>query len=47
VLLDFNLAENPPCAITPHVVCPLAPPENRLKLPVTAGEMKFHGHDND
>jgi hypothetical protein len=45
VLLDFNLAENPPCAITPHVVCPLAPPENRLKLPVTAGEMKFRGHD--
>jgi uncharacterized protein len=43
VLLDFNLAENPPCAITPHVVCPLAPPENRLKLPVTAGEMKFLG----
>lgn len=41
LLLDFNLAENPPCAITPHVVCPLAPPENRLKLPVTAGEKKF------
>lgn len=41
VVLDFNLAENPPCAITPHVVCPLAPPENRLKLPVTAGELKF------
>ncbi|MBQ4853133.1 DUF1684 domain-containing protein [Rhodanobacter sp. B2A1Ga4] len=47
VLLDFNLAENPPCAITPHVVCPLAPPENRLKLSVTAGEMKFRGHPND
>lgn len=45
VLLDFNLAENPPCAITPHVVCPLAPPENRLKLAVTAGELKFRGHD--
>ncbi len=44
VLLDFNLAENPPCAITPHVVCPLAPPENRLKLSVTAGEKKFRGH---
>jgi len=43
VVLDFNLAENPPCAITPHVVCPLAPPENRLKLAVTAGELKFHG----
>jgi uncharacterized protein (DUF1684 family) len=41
VLLDFNLAQNPPCAITPHVVCPLAPPENRLKLSVTAGEKKF------
>jgi uncharacterized protein (DUF1684 family) len=41
VVLDFNLAQNPPCAITPHVVCPLAPPENRLKLPVTAGEKKF------
>ncbi|KRE86783.1 hypothetical protein ASG75_00975 [Rhodanobacter sp. Soil772] len=46
VLLDFNLAENPPCAITPHVVCPLAPPENRLKLPVTAGEMKFLGGEH-
>jgi uncharacterized protein (DUF1684 family) len=41
VVLDFNLAQNPPCAITPHVVCPLAPPENRLKLPVTAGEKKY------
>jgi uncharacterized protein (DUF1684 family) len=43
VLLDFNLAENPPCAITPHVVCPLAPPENRLGLEVAAGEKKFVG----
>jgi uncharacterized protein (DUF1684 family) len=43
VLLDFNLAENPPCAITPHVVCPLAPPENRLGVAVTAGEKKFAG----
>jgi hypothetical protein len=41
LLLDFNLAENPPCAITPHVVCPLAPPENRLGVAVTAGEKKF------
>ncbi|MGO4701573.1 DUF1684 domain-containing protein [Dyella sp. 2RAB6] len=43
LVLDFNLAENPPCAITPHVVCPLAPPENRLRLEVTAGEKKFQG----
>lgn len=46
VLLDFNLAQNPPCAITPHVVCPLAPPENRLKLSVTAGEKKFVGGEH-
>ena len=45
VVLDFNLAENPPCAITPHVVCPLAPPENRLKMAVTAGEMTFRRPD--
>lgn len=46
VLLDFNLAENPPCAVTAHVVCPLAPPENRLGLAVTAGEKKFRGGDH-
>lgn len=46
VLLDFNLAQNPPCAITPHVVCPLAPPENRLKLSITAGEKKFVGGEH-
>ncbi len=40
VVLDFNQAYNPPCALTPHVVCPLAPPENRLALAVTAGEKK-------
>ncbi len=40
VVLDFNKAYNPPCALTPHVVCPLAPPENRLPLAVTAGEKK-------
>ncbi len=45
VVLDFNRAENPPCAFTPHVVCPLAPPQNRLELSVTAGEknhLAFH-----
>ncbi len=36
--LDFNRAENPPCALTPHVVCPIAPAINRLDLAVTAGE---------
>ncbi|HQX64616.1 MAG TPA: DUF1684 domain-containing protein, partial [Dokdonella sp.] len=38
VVLDFNKAYNPPCALSPHVVCPTAPPENRLKLRVEAGE---------
>jgi uncharacterized protein (DUF1684 family) len=38
VVLDFNRAENPPCALTPHVVCPIAPAVNRLELAVTAGE---------
>lgn len=41
VLLDFNLAENPPCAVTPHVVCPIAPPENRLAVAVDAGEKTY------
>ncbi|MGV8959447.1 MAG: DUF1684 domain-containing protein [Stenotrophomonas sp.] len=41
VVLDFNRAENPPCALTPHVVCPIAPPVNRLDLAVTAGEKRY------
>lgn len=43
VTLDFNLAYNPPCAFTPYATCPLAPPENRLNLRVTAGEEKYRG----
>ena len=39
VVLDFNRAYNPPCALNGHVVCPTAPPENRLKIAVEAGEM--------
>ncbi|HZX71034.1 MAG TPA: DUF1684 domain-containing protein [Rhodanobacter sp.] len=46
VVLDFNKAYNPPCAFTPFATCPLAPPENRLDLRVTAGEKKYAGgHD--
>ena len=41
--IDFNKAYNPPCAFTPYATCPLAPPENRLGLPVTAGEKKYRG----
>ncbi|HEY6985758.1 MAG TPA: DUF1684 domain-containing protein [Rhodanobacteraceae bacterium] len=43
VVVDFNKSYNPPCAFTPHATCPLAPSENRLKIPVTAGEKKYTG----
>jgi uncharacterized protein (DUF1684 family) len=47
IVLDFNRAYNPPCAVTPYATCPLAPKENRLAVPITAGE-KFdkaaHAH---
>jgi uncharacterized protein (DUF1684 family) len=43
VVIDFNKAYNPPCAFTPHATCPLAPSENRLAIPVTAGEKKYRG----
>ena len=43
MVLDFNKATNPPCAFTPYATCPLAPPENRLALPVTAGEKVYRG----
>jgi uncharacterized protein len=38
LVLDFNLAFNPPCAFTPFAVCPAVPPANRLPVAVTAGE---------
>lgn len=40
--LDFNYAYNPYCAYSPHYSCPLPPPENWLKVPIRAGEKKFH-----
>ena len=43
VVLDFNKAYNPPCAFTSFATCPLAPPENRLDLRVTAGEKNYRG----
>jgi uncharacterized protein len=38
LVLDFNFAFQPSCAFDPKWACPLAPPENRLDLPVRAGE---------
>ena len=38
LILDFNFAYNPTCAWSPNWVCPLAPAENTLSVPVRAGE---------
>jgi uncharacterized protein (DUF1684 family) len=42
VIIDFNYAYNPSCAYDERWVCPLAPNENRLPVPIRAGERKFH-----
>jgi uncharacterized protein (DUF1684 family) len=39
VVVDFNLAYNPPCVFSPYATCPLPPAGNRLTVPVPAGEM--------
>jgi uncharacterized protein len=41
VTLDFNYAYNASCAYSPLWACPLAPPENFLKVPVRAGELVY------
>lgn len=43
VILDFNRAQNPPCAFTPFATCPLPPKENRMTLRITAGEKNYRG----
>ena len=40
--VDFNLAYNPYCAYNEMWSCPITPPENRLEVPVRAGEKIFH-----
>jgi uncharacterized protein len=37
-IVDFNLAYHPYCYYNPEYDCPYPPPENRLKLPIRAGE---------
>ncbi len=32
VVIDFNYAQNPPCAYNPYTTCPLPPAQNRLTL---------------
>jgi uncharacterized protein (DUF1684 family) len=42
VWLDFNRLINPPCAFTAYATCPLPPPQNRLSVPIPAGEQRYH-----
>jgi uncharacterized protein (DUF1684 family) len=42
VELDFNRLINPPCAFTAYATCPLPPPQNRLPVPIPAGEQRYH-----
>ena len=44
VVLDFNKAYNPPCAFTPYATCPLPPKQNRLPVPIEAGELTYGPH---
>jgi len=41
VTIDFNFAYNPSCVYSPRWACPLAPPENTLKIAVRAGERMY------
>ena len=44
VVIDFNRAYSPPCAVTPYATCPLAPKENRLAVAIEAGEKYDRKH---
>ena len=41
VVLDFNLAYNPPCVWSGHAACPLPTRDNRLATAIEAGEMDW------
>jgi len=42
VVMDFNYAQNPPCAYNEWTTCPLPPDDNRLRIRVEAGELRYH-----
>jgi uncharacterized protein (DUF1684 family) len=41
VVIDFNYAQNPPCAYNPYTTCPLPPAQNRLSVGIEAGEKVY------
>ena len=45
VTIDFNYAYNPSCVYSPRWACPLAPPENVLKVAIRAGEQTYEHPD--
>ena len=44
VEIDFNVAYNPPCAFSDYATCPFPPPQNRLSVPIEAGEKHYDLH---
>jgi uncharacterized protein len=45
-LVDFNQAYNPYCAYSEEYSCPIPPAENRLAVPIRAGEKAYHAHES-
>ncbi len=43
--LDFNKAENPPCAFSHYATCPLPPKGNTLSVAIKAGAKRYEHHD--
>ena len=41
IVVDFNYAYNPYCAYNENWSCPLTPFENRIQVPIRAGEKNF------
>ena len=46
VVIDFNQSYSPPCAFSAYATCPFPPPQNRLTVPVEAGEKRYEGPVN-
>jgi uncharacterized protein len=45
IILDFNYAYNPFCVYNYQYTCPIPPAENRISVPIHAGEKNFNlGH---
>ena len=44
MILDFNKAQNPPCAYNPYTTCPLPTEQNRMRTRIEAGETRYVVH---